>query len=203
MPGAEKERGVGPESLLSSHRAGKLLQVNPTSVNKWVAEGLIPAFRTPGGHRRIRAQDLVSFLREQDMPIPSELRGASGRARVVWVDDDERFLRSVERHLKEHVHVDYTLLHSGIDALLEVGALRPDLIVLDFQMPEVDGIEVCRRLRLRDDTAGIAVVFVSGNADDKTRRRALAAGARAFLTKPCRVDDVLIYLNDARAQAVE
>ena len=67
---------INPETLLTSHEAGKLIQFNPTSVNKWIEEDRIPAFRTPGGHRRIKASDLVAFLDEHKMPVPEKLFGA-------------------------------------------------------------------------------------------------------------------------------
>jgi excisionase family DNA binding protein len=62
-------------TYLTSHQAADLIQVNPSSVNKWVKEGRIPAYRTPGGHRRIQAADLVAFLTEYAMPVPVPLAG--------------------------------------------------------------------------------------------------------------------------------
>src|SRR5260370_5844825 len=70
---------IEADSLLTSHEVGDLLQVNPSSINKWVNEGRITAFRTPGGHRRIRASDLVRFLDGHKMPIPKMLAGVSKR----------------------------------------------------------------------------------------------------------------------------
>lgn len=64
---------IEPDTYLSSHEVGAFLQCNPSSVNKWVKEGKIIAHRTPGGHRRMRAADVVAFLRKYKMPIPKEL----------------------------------------------------------------------------------------------------------------------------------
>ena len=82
-----KAENIAPESLLTSYQVGSLLQVNPSSVNKWVKDGRIPAFRTPGGHRRIRAADLVLFLQEHSMPVPKILNNAA-KKRLLIVDDD-------------------------------------------------------------------------------------------------------------------
>ena len=68
------------DQLLTSSEVGDLLQVNPSSVKKWVDDGLLVAFRTPGGHRRIRAADLVSFLVRHEMPIPTDLQDAAQEA---------------------------------------------------------------------------------------------------------------------------
>lgn len=64
---------IEPDTYLSSHEVGEMLQCNPSSVNKWVKEGKIVAHRTPGGHRRMRAADVIAFLREFKMPIPKAL----------------------------------------------------------------------------------------------------------------------------------
>src|SRR6478735_6141277 len=97
--GEMKAEQLVPDSLLTSYQVGALLQVNPSSINKWVKDGRIRAFRTPGGHRRIRAGDLVAFLNEHKMPIPTSLTQAS-RRRLLIVDDDARQLESLQRTLK-------------------------------------------------------------------------------------------------------
>src|ERR1700739_1873681 len=93
---------IDPERLLTSSEVGALLQVNPSSVKKWVNDGRIAAFRTPGGHRRIRVADLLDFLNRHSMPIPRELAGAATRRRVLIVDDDLITLRALERRLKPY-----------------------------------------------------------------------------------------------------
>ena len=74
---------IPPERLLTSHEVGALLQCNPSSVNKWVKEERIPAHRTPGGHRRIRASDLLAFLVKHGMPVPPKMQGLDGGRPVV------------------------------------------------------------------------------------------------------------------------
>ena len=107
------------DKLLTSHQVGELLQVNPSSINKWVNDGRIQAFRTPGGHRRIRVADLVAFLEKHKMPVPRTLStmfaagvplvealtsvaGATGN--IVYEDAT---LRIRERHLE--VDIDKTI----------------------------------------------------------------------------------------------
>lgn len=67
---------IEPETVLTTFRAAKLLQVDPSTVNNWIRQGRIRAFRTPGGHGRIRACDLVCFMRQYDMPVPAALVAA-------------------------------------------------------------------------------------------------------------------------------
>lgn len=190
-----------PERLLSSWEVGELLQVNPSSVNKWVSQGRIPAFRTPGGHRRIRVADLVRFLREHEMPIPRALSGGA-RRRLLVVDDDPRFLRSVARLLKSHRdRIDAQLVDNGIDALVLVGSFQPDVVLLDVLMPGLDGIEVCRRLKERPETRGIEVYVTSGELTPERERKALAAGATRCLSKPLDFKAFLANLIEAPSSA--
>ncbi len=178
------EQKLYSERLLTSHEVGALLQVNPSSVKKWVNDGRIAAFRTPGGHRRIRVADLVDFLNRHAMPIPRELVGVSKR-RLLIVDDDLITLRALERRLKPYrARVHLALTQNGIDALVMVGSFKPDLIVLDVYMPELDGIEVCRRLKLNADTCHIGVIVNSAHLTKTVEDNALAAGALRCVPKP-------------------
>ncbi|RYF09499.1 MAG: helix-turn-helix domain-containing protein, partial [Deltaproteobacteria bacterium] len=130
------------DSLLTSYQVGSLLQVNPSSVNKWVKDGRIPAFRTPGGHRRIRATDLVAFLTTHKMPIPSTLASAS-RRRLLIVENDAHQLGALERAAKAYGdRLDVVCVSNGVDAMVQVGAFAPHLILLDAQMPNFDTYEV-------------------------------------------------------------
>lgn len=171
-----------PDSLLTSHQAGTLLQVNPSSINKWVKEGRIPAFRTPGGHRRIRASDLVAFLIKHRMPMPTNLEGAA-RRRILLVDDDPVYLRTLERSL-EGQPVDLALCDNAVEALVKVGSFRPHLILLDVLMPGMDGFETVDRLRQNPETAEIILALVSGAMTEEMKERALDLGVAATLTKP-------------------
>lgn len=64
---------IKPDRLLTTHQAGSLIQMDASSVAKWCKAGKLPSFRTPGGHRRIRAGDLARFLRSCRMPLPEAL----------------------------------------------------------------------------------------------------------------------------------
>lgn len=184
-----------PDSLLTSYQVGALLQVNPSSINKWVKDGRINAFRTPGGHRRIRAGDLVAFLAQHKMPIPRTLSGASKR-RLLVVDDDAKQLEAFGRVLKPYNdRIDVAIVDNGIDALVQIGSLKPHVAVLDVYMPLVDGIEVCRRLKANPDTAKISIIIASGQLTPDVEKKALEAGANLCLAKPLDVEVVLAELE--------
>src|SRR4051812_42249742 len=117
------------DRVLTSHQVAELLQVSPSTVLSWVNQGLLPAFRTPGGHRRIHAGELVDFLRSHGMPVPSPLQA---RRRVLAIDDEPAFLRSLRRQLARAAPgLEVEVAEGPIDGLLKVGTFRPDVVLLD------------------------------------------------------------------------
>lgn len=186
---------IEPESLLTSTQVGNLLQVNPSSVKKWVNDGHIVAFRTPGGHRRIRALDLVQFLDQHKIPVPRPLLNV-GRRRIVAVDDDVTQLRALGRAFKRWADkVEVVLVDNGVDALVEVGSTRPHGLVIDVFLPGLDGIEVCRRLKANAATKDLAIIVTSGRMTAELEQSARNAGARRVLRKPVDVTAVIDELG--------
>ena len=73
---------------------------------------------------------------------------------------------------------------------------RPDLVLLDIMMPDVDGFEVCRKLKLDPDTCDIPVVFVSAKTGAEHIERGLSLGAQGYITKPFGLQDILDIIED-------
>ncbi len=193
----QKPAELLPDSLLTSYQVGALLQVNPSSINKWVKDGRIPAFRTPGGHRRIRAADLVAFLAQHHMPIPRPLTGAS-RRRLLVVDDDAKQLDALSRVLRGYGdRVELAAVNNGVDALVKIGAFKPHIVVLDVFMPAVDGFEVCRRLKANPDTAKTMIIMASGQMSPDVEKRAIEAGADLCIPKPLDMSVILDKLEES------
>ncbi|MEL6340294.1 MAG: response regulator, partial [Myxococcota bacterium] len=166
--------------------------------NKWVKEGRIPAFRTPGGHRRIRAADLVSFLTEHQMPVPRDLQAAS-RRRILIVDDDQTQLETLARAFEPYPSVEVITCDNAVEALVKVGSYKPHLVVLDILMPGMDGFQTCERLRQNPETAEITIVLTSGGLTEEMERRAGGIGVAAVMPKPVDVPRV-IELSGASPQ---
>jgi CheY-like chemotaxis protein len=152
-------------------------------VQNWVKEKKLKAHVTPGGHRRVRKEDLISFMREFGMPIPAEL---CEPPRFILIVDDEaevvELLTSMFETAGEQLEVAGA--QGGVEALLMIGQRKPDLLILDVMMPEMNGIEVCQKLKASRATRNLKIIAVSGDHDPQMRKRALAAGADRFFTKP-------------------
>ncbi len=190
-----KVEEISQDSLLTSYEVGDILQVNPSSINKWVRDGLIQAFRTPGGHHRIRAGDLVTFLQNHKMPVPRRLVNAA-RKRLLIVDDDTKQLTAVQRLLKNFGNrVDLRCVDNGIDALVQVGAFAPNVVLLDVFMPGLDGVEVCKHLKKMSETEDVKVVITSAQLTNKIEEEAKAAGATRTMNKPLAMDELMQVLE--------
>jgi excisionase family DNA binding protein len=189
---------IHPDTLLTSHEVGVLLQLNASTVVKWVNDGILPAYRTAGGHRRIRSADLLVFLKQQGMFVPKQLRGAGPR-KVYMIDDDKGLLSSFQRAMRTYKdRIDLTTFDNGIEALLRIGADRPDSLVLDVNMPSLDGFEVLRRIKENESTKAVEVIVVTGNTEADTEKKLLALGARAVLKKPVAPADVVELVTTDR-----
>ena len=194
------------DPLLTTHQVAQLLGAEPSSVIRWFDKGILTGWRTPGGHRRIRQSSVAAYLRGKGMDVPAELGGKSGAAagsamaplvedglrRLMWIDDDASFLLSVGRALRSYDdRVKSLLLDDPVEALVELVRFRPHLIVLDVQMPGLDGLRVCRSLKARPDCSDVGIILVTGFADEELRREAAEAGANAVLSKPITIEQLL------------
>jgi excisionase family DNA binding protein len=153
-------------------QAAKFLGVAQSTIRKWSDQGRVPAFYTPGGHRRYRRRDLEAFL---DRSGPG---GSTSGPRVL---DDAR--------LREYMRVNlemegYTVREaaSADEALQAIEDGAPDLVLLDVVMPGVDGWQMLQRMQER--YGSIPVIMFSGQVDERSAREAEQRGARGFVGKP-------------------
>ena len=165
----------------TTKQIAEICGVHITTAIRWIDSGQVRAFRTPGGRRRVAADELKGFL--ERLKIPIELRGMGGRPHVLVVDDDELVLRSLARQLNNTKRFEVATASSGYDALLMIGKQPPDLVVLDLLMPRVDGFEVCRSIKKSPAGAKIKVICVTGRHNAEVVRRVKELGAEACYAK--------------------
>jgi excisionase family DNA binding protein len=161
---------------LTLGQAAKYLGVAQSTIRKWSDQGRVPAFYTPGGHRRYRRGDLDSFLQRS---------GPGGRdgPTVLIVDDDERLREYVRVNLEMEGYTvrEAASAEEGLGVLEEA---TPDLVLLDVMMPEVDGWEMLQRVQERHGIGTIPVIMFSGKVDDQGAEEAATRGAQGFIGKP-------------------
>jgi excisionase family DNA binding protein len=167
---------LGDTDWLTLGQAARYLGVAQSTIRKWSDNGRVRAFKTPGRHRRYRRDDLDAFL-ERSLP------DARSGPVVLIVDDDER--------LREYVRVNlemegYTVQEAGSaeEGMEVLDTLRPDLVLLDVMMPQVDGWEMLQRMHDRHGVGSIPVVMFSGKVDESEAGQAAKHGAQGFIGKP-------------------
>ncbi|MBI5286972.1 MAG: response regulator [Deltaproteobacteria bacterium] len=145
--------------VLTTGEVAKNLHVTVNTVKRWISEGRLEAFTTPGGHFRIMEEDFKRFLERYG---PS-----STPKRVLVVDDDPGGIRLIVDTLStmgEGYIIDTAT--DGYDALIKIGELKPHLLILDIRMPHLDGIEVIKRIRKGTTTKDIKVIVVTAYPED-------------------------------------
>ena len=162
---------------LTLGQAAKYLGVAQSTIRKWSDQGRVPAFYTPGGHRRYRRGDLDTFL-ERSGPGSRDREGPT----VLIVDDDPG-TRAVVRASLELEGFEVVEAESGTTGLAAVDEESPDLILLDVMMPQMDGWEMLRRIQEVHGGA-IPVVMFSGKVDESSAGEAAERGASGFIGKP-------------------
>lgn len=162
---------------LTLGQAARFLGVAQSTIRKWSDQGRVPAFYTPGGHRRYRRSDLESFV-ERSGP------GRSGSGPLVLVVDDDAGVRKLVRVALELEGYSVREAGSADEGMRAVGEQEPDLILLDVMMPHVDGWEMLRRIQDRHGIGAIPVVMFSGKAGEDVEGEAASRGARGFVGKP-------------------
>lgn len=174
----------------TTHQVSKFCDVYPTTVIKWIKEGILPAFTTPGGHRRIQKEDIRVLMEKNNMPIPGEL-ARDDKYGVLAIDDDQKILKMIKTILSAEDNLDIRTAASGFEAGIIIGNWEPDIILLDFLMPKVDGFEVCKRLRSDEKTKDIPVIAVTVLKEEKERTKMKHAGITDYLSKPFKASALL------------
>jgi len=178
----------------------RFVDVYASSVNNWIRKGMLKAYSTPGGHHRVVREDLISFLREQRMPVPTELEEGAVAVeekakRVLIVDDEPGMLLMLEHAFSIHPGVfAWDSRPNGYAALLRIGQHKPALIVVDLLMPEMDGWAVIDHLKASPETRDIRIVVISGQKPVPTQEQLAAHKVDAFFEKPFDTD---AFLNTA------
>ncbi len=190
MPNDKQQPG---EKIYSTQQVSELLNVARKSISNWIDQQKLKAFKTPGGFKRIRHSDLLHFINEYGMPVPPQLITSK---RILIVDDDELALKTYRRIFRK---LGKTILvqtnNNPVEALIEIGGGKPDLVIVDILMPNMDGYEFCKRLKKHPETKDIKVIAMTASTNGSHEKEVLAAGADDFYLK---ADDTRLLIQKAK-----
>jgi len=167
-----------------TQRVARVLQVTPATVASWIDQGHLKGHRTPTGRRRVASADLAAFLRAHDMVVPNELSTSRERPVVVVVEDDPGYLKALVRTIeREAPEVDVVETTTGVDGLLEIGRLSPDLVVLDYALPDLNAVQVVERLVDTSKRLTAPVMIVTGGLPAAAENDLRRLGVLAIVNK--------------------
>jgi excisionase family DNA binding protein len=142
------------KEYISLPQAAKICAISRWTLRSYVKSGEINASRTPGGHYRIAQKDLTAFISKMGMHPPANSRAA---AKTILVVDDDAKIRKLLARVLHNKDVLVATASDGFEAGQMTIKLKPDLVILDIFMPQIDGFEVCRRLRQESHFQNVSV----------------------------------------------
>jgi len=161
--------------------------VNQTAIN-WIKNNYLKAFTTPGGQYRIYSDDLLAFLDSRNMRIPDELKGWESEETemsIIIIDDDTDLNNLIRRNLaREFPGIGIEQAFDGFEAGALIAKMKPQVVVLDIQLPGVNGHTICRNIKTDSSFGNPFVVAISGADEPDAREAILTEGADAFFSKP-------------------
>jgi len=172
------------EDILTVFKASKQCNVSPKTIINWIESGHITAYKTVGGHRRIKQSDLVAFMTKQGIPIPEDTP-VEERTRILVVDDDPIIVETIVQSLEEDEH-DYEVISAsdGFEAGIQVNHFKPNLLILDIMMPDIKGYEVCKKIKNEEETKDIKIIVLSAYLDEEKFKKMKEHGADVCFSKP-------------------
>ena len=174
------------KTVFTTGEAAKICKVSQQTIIRCFDNGQLKGFRVPGSRfRRIPREALYKFMKDNGIPTDAL---ESGKRKVLLVDDDNELVELMTKVLEEDGRFEVRVASNGFDAGMMVKEYRPDIIVLDVMLPDINGKEVCHRVRADPAMEDVRIICISGLIEEDKVQELKLAGADAFLPKPFDVD---------------
>ena len=189
------------KKYLSTGDIASYCEVNVTTVKRWIREGHLKGFQTPMGHFKVVKTDFIKFLKENQMPVDKSILGST-ELKVLVIDDDPGMVKTIVMTL-ESLNYDLKVdtATDGYDGLMKIGNAVPNLLILDLNMPRIDGYEVIKRVKNTEDYKSAEIMVVSSTLNEETEKKLIDIGVSKYLKKPFKLSKlkeevtVLLGLN--------
>ena len=171
---------------LTTGQIAAYCHVSHVTVLKWIKEGRLKAYTIPSGHYRIEKQDFHEFLVQHKMPV-NEAFFAEEAVKVLVVDDEAKTYKLITSAFDEY---KFASAANGFEAGLQLATFKPDLLILNLDMPGIDGLEICQNVKTNPMTKRTKILVLAKSAEEKAVTEALACGADGYLVKPLQVEEL-------------
>ena len=180
---------MSTKTVFTTGEAAKICKVSQQTIIRCFDNGSLKGFRVPGSRfRRIPREQLYSFMKENGIPTEAL---ESGKRKLLVVDDDEELVELMVDIFARDGRFEIKSANNGFCAGMLVKEFRPDLVILDVMLPDINGKEVCQRVRGDATMKTVKIICISGMVEQDKIADLMAAGADDFMNKPFAVDKLL------------
>ena len=177
------------KKLYTTGEVAKICNLSQQTVIRCFDAGRVEGFRIPGSKfRGIPHESLIKFMQSNDIPIDTL---HSGKKKILIVDDDAEIIEMMVDVLVRDGRFEVKSAASGYEGGIMTEQFRPDLIILDYMLPDVNGNIVCRTIKRNPDFAEIKVIIVSGVVNEEEIDDLKQAGAEEFIKKPFNIAQLI------------
>ena len=177
------------KTVFTTGEAAKICKVSQQTIIRCFDNGQLKGFRVPGSRfRRIPREALYKFMKDNGIPTDAL---ESGKRKVLLVDDDVELVELMTKVLEEDGRFEVRVATTGFDAGMMVKEYRPDLIVLDVMLPDINGKEVCHRVRADSTLEDVRILCISGMIEEDKIQELKLSGADDFLHKPFDIEELI------------
>jgi excisionase family DNA binding protein len=177
------------KELFTTGEAAEICRVSQQTIIRCFDSGRLEGFRVPGSKfRRIPRESLVKFMKNNAIPLDGM---ETGKKKVLVVDDDAEIVDLLVEVLTRDGRFDVKTATSGYEAGIQTQRFRPDCILLDYMLPDVNGNVVCHTIRKNPEFENIRIIIVSGVIKQEEIDQLLKSGAQDFVKKPFDINDLI------------
>jgi len=174
------------KTVFTTGEAAKICKVSQQTIIRCFDSGQLKGFRVPGSRfRRIPRELLYTFMRENGIPTDAL---DSGKRKILVVDDDEDLVELIVDQLQRDGRFEIRSVNNGFGAGMMIKEFKPDLIILDVMLPDINGKEVCTLVRNQKAMDDVRIICISGMVEPDKIQGLRDAGANEFMKKPFDVD---------------
>lgn len=189
MGNREKARDIAAKQVFTTGEAAELCKVSQQTIIRCFDSGRLNGFRVPGSRfRRIPRAELIRFMRDNE--IPSDLMGSEITS-ILVVDDDPQIIRMFEEFLGSDDRFELHTATTGYEAGMATREFRPDVILLDYMLPDINGNIVCERIKSDSELMDTRIIIISGDIRQEDIDGLLESGAESFLPKPLEMSQLI------------
>lgn len=182
------------KNVYSTGEAADICKVSQQTIIRCFDSEKLKGFRVPGSRfRRIPRENLVKFMRDNGIPLEQI---DNGLRRVLIVDDDPEIVELMVDVLKRDGRFEVRTASSGYDAGVLTHEFRPDLMILDYMLPDVNGSVVCKTVKENPALNHMRIIIVSGVMNQEEIDQLLELGADTFLAKPFSIDELIAKMTE-------